>query len=716
MAVEAGQLVDGVSTETQQGPESEVKKRFLRISIPKVDWSEDPAVISNTSNVQEALSRFSTMGGIGRLLEMRNDGDWRQFFFSVSDDFSEANLYEIAEIYAECLPCGMVMNRLALIDCRCEDFDRCVELDLRDLSARFKFDYTVALNRLRTNFDLEEENGPIGKLMNIVDLAAKIDPEGLMDFDVRLNRVRAEGFGCEEVVQHQARISPFGPEHISDQELKTLCYKVNVSRPRGQEPFFIVVNTMANKSFNPKKIKALLKSTGLGSRFDIRTTEIDESFGISKGEVHPLSLVPRHADEGSGESSVIHIYDSALREPRYVTTNGGHPNWTTEFRSDTFIDCVRNYFNKDGRSLVLVDDIVRDDPEARSTAVDAVGYESNPSWESSLEVVLDYPTDVPVRENGSRKAALLLTETTTLFSEMVRGKIADLFEEDDLFAPVVLRKLSQPSLDFDVVKFPQCWRRVFEQMAIAVATMVKEGINNVFLDCNIAPLEELLSGKMPRPAKEYVIKILRAELGELLSDVDDDELLAKINQRLVLLSKPVVVAEYINREFCRGDVSEVYLVGGSQIADPSISKYHESLMSVRGLTVNTLDPEQAKLIRDAMYFAEYTDRVEDARFQNVLSLYRAVNPLVDAIESAENPLIVIASTSLSQAYHENGEEIIPEAYIEDLAGAVGLSVEEMQAQRRRINAIRVLNSTKVYADAAALSLATSIQTYGYQYV
>ena len=65
----------------------------------------------------------------------------------------------------------------------------------------------------------------------------------------------------------------------------------------------------------------------------------------------------------------------------------------------------------------------------------------------------------------------------------------------------------------------------------SVALAVKGGIERLYLDCNIAPLDDLLSERMPANVRELVIDTLRAGLGDILSDVSDNDLISKINER-----------------------------------------------------------------------------------------------------------------------------------------------------------------------------------------
>ncbi len=701
-----------------QGTGCEVRpdgKRFLWVSIPSREYGNNPGYISNRAEVLLLLSKLLTLGKVQRLVDVKESGQYREMYYSVEADFNRADLERVAAMYYNAVPLGMVMNHIGLVDCECTEEDECHELHIRDIRTDFRFDYTTAANRLeKRHGELLTDEDSAGKLLEIVRLAERMDPTGEMDFDARLNKMPAVGFGCEDVVQHQVRQAPFGPEHIPEQELKTLCFEVKVSRPKGAAPFIIMVNTMANRRVNMSVIKEMLKEAGLGNKFDVVPANIEETFGIKKGEVHPLSLPPRRA-EVEGQHTVIHIYDGKLQQKRYVTTNGGHPDWTTEFRSDAFVNCMTAHYNSEGaQPLVYVGNISAMEGEEEQQ-VDTVKPEAQ--WVHTVEQITE-GTRIIDSIGKEKRAAILVTETTMLFANMVREVLPGLLRKESSHKyDVVLHKFTQPTLDFDIVKFPQCWSEVFEQLAVAIATMVKEGINTVFLDCNIAPLEEILADKMPRPVKEYVIRILRENLADKLSEVSDPELLAKINEQLVLLSKPVVIADHLRAGAVAGKVKEVYVVGGAQLADPSISKYHDQLMAISEyVKIHTLDPEQSRDIRDAMYFAEYKEGAVDSKLQNVLQLYHVVRPMLEAIEASEKPVIMLASTSLCQAYHENGNEIIPGDMVAELAEKLKISIETLEAERTRINSIMVLNTTTVYAEVAARAMASGILTRAHSYV
>jgi len=696
------------------------RTRFLSVEVPFTQNSDGADSYPNRSDSLSLLSRVLTLQDVRRVLDTRAIPDHMEVFYSVGPDFGERELSQLANMYAAAFGSSLPMWHLNLIECDCGDGGQCNQLHLQDSRTDFSVDYTDPLKRLDAKHsDAQQEIGVMGKLVEIMKVAALIDPEGEMDFDARLNKMTAERFGCDEIVQHQARVAPFGPEHISNQELKTLCFKVKVKRPKEQEPFIVMVNTMADRQVELKKIKAILKESGLGKKFDMGPADISEEFGIERGEVHPLSLTPKIGQKGSS-LKVIHVYDQLLQEARYVTTNGGHPDWTTEFRSDSFLERIGCYFNTDeAEPLVFVDDISEqneDESQQQETPSNNHSY----VWEHTVEQVSEEEERVELEEEKTpeleRKAALLVTESTTLFSQRVKETLSGLLQADEI-RNTSLHRLAQPSLDFEIIKFPQCWRTIFEQLSIAVATMVREGINTVFLDCNIAPLEDIFADNMPARVRTYVLKVLRTHLGEDLKDVPDDELLYEINQRLKLLSKPVVIADHLREQAEKGNVKDVYLVGGEQITDPSMSKYHDQFISIgKYVKIHTLDPEQTRTIRDAMYFAEYDEEKAESRLQNVLQLYNVISPMLKSIEQSEKPLIVIASTSLCQAYHENGDTIIPKDLVPGLADKLGITAEVMEAKSARINAIDVLNTTDEYAKAAALNLATGIATYGKLYV
>lgn len=667
----------------------------------------------NRASLIQLLSRLEFTRGVLRLLrhaqyepERPGERAAHSATYLVDPRMTVEQLNAIATLYAEHTDSSMPMWHLDAIRCTCPADTECTELGLQDLRQDHSFDYVSPKKRL------EEKHGPMNhiegiqdsRLPAIVDMMEVIDPEGTADFDVRLNKRSAKEYGCVEVIDEQVRDAPYGAEHLPNEELKTLCYLV---QPKGTPPFIIMVNTMADKRVAMGKVKKALEEAGWGRKFDIRPADIEGTFGIAKGEVHPLSLVPSH---GEGPSTVIHLYDGSMRRKGYVTTNGGHPDWTTEFRRDTFIERMEGHFNSDGQPpLVIVTDINQDEEQSQ-----AIVEETPQTWEhEKVDLILDHKEETGMLAR-KQKAAVLVTETTTLFAERIKAAIADPKLDGD-GNNTALHIFRQTALDFEVVKFPQCWRTIFEQLAIAVATMVREEINVLFLDCNITPLEEMFSDRMPPEVRRHVITVLRSQLNDLLADVKDEDLISAITQKMSLLSKPVVVTDHLRREALKGRVKDIFLVGGSQISDPSMSKYHDGLVSINDLvTVHTLDPEQIRSAKLAMYFAEKKDA--DKGNGKVRQLYAIVKNMLPTIEKADRPLIVIASTSLSQAYHENGNQIIPESAVADLAEALGISVGEMAAERAKINAIPVLNTTEVYAQAAAEVLASNTTIYGYRYV
>jgi hypothetical protein len=540
------------------------------------------------------------------------------------------------------------------------------------------------------------------------------------DFDLRLNRSSARKFGCIEVIEQQVRDAPWGPIHMPSQELKTLCFKMVPTKGEDRQPFIIMANSMASSQFDNGAIKRFLTDNGWGKKFDMQHVDIKSLFDIETGEVHPLSLVPKVLNDCDDTLPVVHIYDESLLERNYVTTNGGHPDWTTEFRSDQLIRCMQEHFNKhEERALVIVAPIVK--PEVEST-VSQPATPSKRSWSLEKIKILDSQSQDSESFQRHEKTAVFLTnDTTTLFPDKVRKHLKTELENVNsdwgIKSPrdMHLTVMRQAELDFETVKYPQCWQPLFEELSKAVAEMVINKVDLLFLDCNITPLEQLFADKMPPLAREFVLKRLRSYLGDNLKDISDENIFHEISQRITLLPKSVVVSEYLRLHSHKLGLLDVFMVGGSQISDPGLSKYHNDLISISDrVTVHVMEAEQSLRVKNAMFYMETTE--ERGKFKEVLELYKIVESMLPSIRDVAEyyePMILLVSTSLCQAYCNNGSQLIPEDAIPFLVEQLNLSEEEVRKTREEINSIAVINSTDVYAQAASTYLAEKIGNYGY---
>ncbi len=680
-------------------------KTFIRAYDLHGGFSDKLSIFPNRAHFDQLLSELAVAPGVGRVVRRSAINAAQNITHLVDPDMTVDQFYNVVNIYAA--HSMLSIRQIDAIQCTCPAGQACTEVGLPAVQPDYSHRYTSPKHRL------EQKHGPIdaiagtegSRLAQIVNMIEAIDPDGMVDFDIRLNRKSATEYGCVEVIEQQVRDAPYGADHLPKQELKTLCYQVNVSRPKAAPPFIVMVNTMADKKLDMSKVKQALKEAGLGTKFDLRPAEIEESFGIAKGEVHPLSLFPQSeaGSAGQGTNRVVHLYDSGMRRKGYVTTNGGHPDWTTEFRRDTFVARMEAHFNQSEQlPLVMVADI--------NQAAEGNEIEEQPStWEHERISISD--SDRTDAGRIEKKAALLVTETTTLFAEQIQAALERPKLQSD--TETSLHVYRQPTLDFETVKFPQCWRSIFEQLSVAVARLVREQINLLFLDCNIAPLEELFGDRMPKEVRKHVIEVLRSQLNGELESTSDQDLIHTISRRVSLISKPVVVTNYLHRQALRGDVKDVFVVGGSQVSDPSISKYHADFMSIDHLiNIHTLDSEQIRRAKLAMYHAEQKDQSTE----NIKHLYEIVKHMLPSIEVAEKPAILLTSTSLCQTYHDNGDEIIPEHAVGILSKLSGLTIEVIQDHRRRMHAVPVINTTKVYAEGAAAVLANHAKQYGYHYV
>ena len=685
------------------------KPRFIRITFPSAASDEVPLFPEVT--ILRFLCAVETTAGVGRLVRDRRLGNpgekpWRErTYFIAKHPLAQVVPCRLESILSS-LGSAVARVRIEFLHCACLP-EPCMGTCF--VSQPQPYDYTSVVSRtvhtypaIQTDPNLQQD-----RPLQIAQAIDRIDPSGKAEFDIRANLVPAELHGCQMVVDSGAREAPYGLALAIESELKTLCYFGQTKR---QGAIIVVVNLMANFRVNHRAVKRAIAQAGIGTIKNLTFADIESLFGLKTGEVQPLLLLPRcePMEDVTPKLTVVHLYDERLLDYGYVTTNGGTPLWTTEFRRDELVRCMQTAFSTVAPAaapLVVVADIAEQDP--RYTTADM--KTSSLDWQH--EVVSLGPGSMELEASGGLpfRPGLLSGDTTTAFTELLSASIArerksSTTRNESHHARFHI--LRNPLLDFHLVKFPQCWRTVFRELARGVVKALQLNIRPLFVDCNILPAHEFLRDRLVPAVRSYVLGVLRAELQGQLDGVSDDRLLAELQERVQLLPKAVLVAERVRKMVQSGILTDAFLVGGAQVADPSLSLLHNELIGITGLKVHALGPEETRSVRRAMFLEEQpgTETPLEVQQRKAEELVAILDRLHPAMTAAKHPVVFLASTSLCHAFHSNNNRLIPDSLIPHLASRLGDSMPELERKVTAYNLARVVSTTELHAEAVAAML------------